>query len=99
MKGEWDNGNGSLMRIAPLSFCDATDDEVRDVSGITHAHHVSYETCVEFVHVLRHLAVFLQHPHVIDFALLAAALQIHVHHAPAASLHLVFPPRTHHYPA
>jgi len=53
MKGEWDNGNGSLMRIAPLAFCDATDDEVRDVSGITHAHHVSYETCVEFVHVLR----------------------------------------------
>ncbi len=35
------------------AFCDATDDEVRDVSGITHAHHVSYETCVEFVHVLR----------------------------------------------
>ncbi len=53
MKGERDNGNGSLMRIAPLAFCDASDDQIRDVSAITHAHHVSYETCVSFVHILR----------------------------------------------
>lgn len=50
--GEWDNGNGSLMRIAPLAFCGATDDEVRAVSAITHAHETSTEACVEFVHVL-----------------------------------------------
>ena len=54
--GEWDNGNGSLMRIAPLAFCDATDDEVRAVSAITHAHEVSTEACVEFVHLLRDVA-------------------------------------------
>ncbi|OFK24810.1 ADP-ribosylglycohydrolase family protein [Olsenella sp. HMSC062G07] len=56
LRGEWDNGNGSLMRICPLAFCDASDDDVRDVSGVTHAHHVSYETCVDFVHLLREAA-------------------------------------------
>lgn len=54
--GERDNGNGSLMRIAPLAFTDATDDEVRAVSAITHAHPVSTETCVEMVRVMRALA-------------------------------------------
>lgn len=29
LTGEWDNGNGSLMRTVPLAFTDATDDEVR----------------------------------------------------------------------
>ncbi len=47
------NGSGSLMRIAPLAFTDATDDEVRAVSAITHAHPISTESCVVFVHVLR----------------------------------------------
>ena len=51
--GERDNGNGSLMRIAPLAFTDATDDEVRAVSAITHAHPVSTEACVEMVRVMR----------------------------------------------
>lgn len=49
------NGNGSLMRIAPLAFADATDDEVRAVSAITHAHEISTESCIEFVHVLRRI--------------------------------------------
>ena len=51
--GERDNGNGSLMRIAPLAFTAATDDEIRAVSAITHAHPISTEACVAFVHVLR----------------------------------------------
>ena len=51
--GEYDNGNGSLMRIAPLAFTDATDDEIRAVSAITHAHQISCDACVAFVHVLR----------------------------------------------
>lgn len=54
--GERDNGNGSLMRIAPFAFTDATDDEVRAVSAVTHAHRVSTETCVEMVRVMRALA-------------------------------------------
>lgn len=41
------------MRIAPLALTDATDDEVRAVSAITHAHPVSTESCVFFVRVLR----------------------------------------------
>ena len=47
------NGNGSLMRIAPLAFTDATDDEVRAVSAITHAHEISTESCVVFIRVLK----------------------------------------------
>ena len=39
--GEWDNGNGSLMRILPLAFVDCTDDEIRAVSAITHGHWIS----------------------------------------------------------
>lgn len=53
---EWSNGNGSLMRIAPLAFCGASDDEVRAASAITHAHRISTETCVQFVHMLRQAA-------------------------------------------
>lgn len=49
--GERDNG----MRILPLAFADATDDEVRAVSAITHAHAISCEACVRMVHVARRL--------------------------------------------
>ena len=51
--GERDNGNGSLMRIAPLAFTDATDDEIREVSAITHAHRTSTDACVIFVELMR----------------------------------------------
>lgn len=47
------NGNGSLMRTAPLAATDATDDEIRAVSAITHANPTSTEACVEFVHWVR----------------------------------------------
>ena len=51
--GERDNGNGSLMRIAPLAYTDATDDEIREVSAITHAHRTSTDACVIFVELMR----------------------------------------------
>lgn len=51
--GERDNGNGSLMRILPLALTDCTDDEVRAVSAITHAHEKSTEACVTLVHFAR----------------------------------------------
>lgn len=51
--GERDNGNGSLMRIAPLAFTDATDEEICEVSAITHAHRTSTESCVTFIELLR----------------------------------------------
>ena len=54
--GNRDNGNGSLMRVLPLAFTDATDDEIRAVSAITHAHSISCDACVRMVHVARRLA-------------------------------------------
>lgn len=50
-----DNGNGSLMRIVPLAFADAADDQVREVSAITHAHAVSMDACVQYVGIARSL--------------------------------------------
>ena len=55
LDGGRDNGNGSLMRTVPLAFTDATDDEVRAVSAITHAHRTSTEACVRMVHAAREL--------------------------------------------
>ena len=56
LSGERDNGNGSLMRTFPLAFAEATDDEVRAVSAITHANPVSTGACVGAVHLARELA-------------------------------------------
>lgn len=55
--GERSNGNGSLMRIAPLAFVDCTDDQVRAVSAITHGHQISMDACVIFVDILRRCIV------------------------------------------
>ncbi len=54
--GERDNGNGSLMRTVPLAFTNATDDEVRAVSTITHAHAIACDACVDCVRAARMLA-------------------------------------------
>lgn len=53
--GEFDNGNGSLMRIIPLAFTNATDKDIANVSAITHAHQTSTETCKKYVHIAREL--------------------------------------------
>lgn len=53
--GERDNGNGSLMRILPLAFIDASDEEIRAVSAITHGHEISMKACEIYVHVARRL--------------------------------------------
>lgn len=53
--GEWDNGNGSLMRILPMSYYlkDAGTDEklqkIREVSSITHGHDISVFSCIFYV--------------------------------------------------
>lgn len=59
LDGERDNGNGSLMRILPLVLTNASDDEIREVSAITHAHMISTNACVELVHIGRKLALDL----------------------------------------
>ena len=53
LDGERDNGNGSLMRIAPLAFFDVDDGAIRTASAVTHAHPTSMDACVTYVHALR----------------------------------------------
>lgn len=53
---ERSNGNGSLMRIIPLAFTKASDEEIAASSAVTHAHPISCEACVRYVHIARDLA-------------------------------------------
>lgn len=48
-------GNGSLMRILPLAYVNSTDDEIRAVSAITHAHPIAQETCVIYVNIIKRM--------------------------------------------
>ena len=51
---EYDNGNGSLMRILPLAFIPGiTYDEIESVSGLTHAHPKSKISCVLYVEMAK----------------------------------------------
>ena len=52
---ERSNGNGSLMRILPLVFTDASTEEIEAVSAITHAHEISKIGCVYYVEIARML--------------------------------------------
>jgi ADP-ribosylglycohydrolase len=58
---EYSNGNGSLMRIAPLVFNLISTDinerfqRINEVSSITHAHIRSVISCFYFLEFLRHL--------------------------------------------
>lgn len=48
---EQSNGNGSLMRILPLAFVkNLSDEQIAQVSGITHAHPLSVEACQVYIH-------------------------------------------------
>lgn len=64
-KGEYDNGNGSLMRILPLAFTSrdwpVTErfQAVREVSSITHAHIRSSMACFIYLEVARQLLLGL----------------------------------------
>lgn len=49
---EWSQGNGSLMRTLPLAFVESiTDQEIRSVSAITHAHPNCMNACVYYVKI------------------------------------------------
>ena len=54
-KAEWDNGNGSLMRILPLAFTDCRYQMVNAVSSLTHAHEISLEACRIYISMARKL--------------------------------------------
>lgn len=49
------NGNGSLMRILPLAFTNCIDEEIAEVSDITHANPVSEDACIIYVYIARQL--------------------------------------------
>ena len=52
----WSNGNGSLMRILPLAFIeDITDEEIANVSRLTHANELSINICIEYVRLAQKL--------------------------------------------
>lgn len=53
--GFYSNGNGSLMRILPLAFTDATDEQIEQVSALTHAHEIARLACVIYIRVARAL--------------------------------------------
>ena len=55
MDGIHSNGNGSLMRIIPLAFTEATEEEISAVSAITHAHAISRNACCEYVSIAKQL--------------------------------------------
>lgn len=56
-----DCGNGSLMRTAPIAIQHAwSDDEVRSVSAITHAHPVAQWSCVALCRVLQDLKCYCE---------------------------------------
>lgn len=57
--GFLDNGNGSLMRIAPSAFYHLTDEEIRQVSAVTHAHEISMTACVQYVRILEGLVNYV----------------------------------------
>ena len=44
------------MRIIPLAFLpEVTDDEIREVSALTHGHRISKSACVTYIHIAREL--------------------------------------------
>ena len=50
------NGNGSLMRILPLAFIPGiSDEQIKDVSAITHAHDISKEGCLIYMRIAQGL--------------------------------------------
>lgn len=53
LDGEWDQGNGSLMRVYPLALTDASDDDVMEYSASTHAHENCMMACVQWTWTIR----------------------------------------------
>ena len=53
--GEYDNGNGSLMRILPLAFIPHSEKDIYELSAITHAHEISVRACSIYLSVVEKL--------------------------------------------
>ena len=48
-------GNGSLMRILPLAFIPCSDEDVAQVSALTHANPICQAACICYVQIARNL--------------------------------------------
>lgn len=55
LKGEENNGNGSLMRILPLAFTNSNYKDIEMVSSLTHAHPRSKIGCVLYCEICRQI--------------------------------------------
>lgn len=54
-RGIRDNGNGSLMRILPVAFVEHTEDDINDLSSLTHAHGISLMSCRLYIQIAENL--------------------------------------------
>lgn len=52
---EMDNGNGSLMRILPLAFIKHTDEDIFNVSALTHGNIISKVSCLLYIKIAEKL--------------------------------------------
>ena len=66
LSDEYSNGNGSLMRILPLAFTEASPSDIEAVSSITHAHATSVEACQLYVAIARRLLKGQQLPEILS---------------------------------
>lgn len=55
LRGEYDCGNGSLMRILPLAFTACSNEKIAMVSAITHAHDVPMRACILYIELCRRI--------------------------------------------
>lgn len=51
-------GNGSLMRAAPLALVDCSNQDIIDVSMLTHNHKLPAYTCVSFCNILKKIIIY-----------------------------------------
>lgn len=54
-RGNFDNGNGSLMRILPVAFVEHTVDDILNLSSLTHGHEISLMSCRLYVQIAENL--------------------------------------------
>ena len=54
-RGNYDNGNGSLMRILPAAFITHTEQDIIELSAITHANEISTTGCRLYIKLAEYL--------------------------------------------
>lgn len=86
LTGERDNGNGSLMRILPLIFIDVDEEDIRNVSSITHGHEISIEGCRIYVEIGKKLLKGMDLPSAIRSTEIRHKEYERIHHLESLSI-------------